>query len=115
MTIYERKMYTTKSNLKKSQRFESVIIVCIFLSSITLIIDTPLLDQDSLLAQVLYYADIVFTVLFTIEAFIKIFALGFFYNSLPGVGGYITNGWNILDFIVVLASLFDLVTMLFFT
>ena len=111
MTIADGKIYTTKSDLKRSQRFESFIITLIIISSITLCIDTPLVDPTSIFAQVLSYVDIMFTVLFTIEALVKIMALGFFCNKMPGVGGYITNGWNILDFIVVCASLFDLATV----
>jgi hypothetical protein len=37
---------------------------------------------------------------------IKIIALGFFITSIEGYA-YIMNGWNILDFIVVVASLLD--------
>jgi len=51
--------------------------------------------------------DYFFTVVFLIEAIIKILALGFFFNRIPGVGAYISSPWNILDFIVVLASLVD--------
>ena len=44
MTVYEGKLYMSKGDLKKAQRFETMIIVLIILSSITLCIDTPLLD-----------------------------------------------------------------------
>jgi len=51
--------------------------------------------------------DEIFTILFLVEAVMKIVAFGFFSSSLPGQKGYIMVGWNLLDFIVVLASLFD--------
>ena len=58
---------------------------------------------------VLKYIDIVFTVLFTIEATIKIIAGGFLFNRLGPIVPYLRNPWNILDFFVVMASLIDLV------
>jgi hypothetical protein len=59
----------------------------------------------------LFWIDIIFTILFTIEAMFKITALGFFCNKMPAMNAYITNGWNILDFLVVGASLVDLFMM----
>ena len=47
------------------------------------------------------------TFLFLAEAILKIIAYGFFYNSFPNISAYITNPWNILDFLVVLSSLID--------
>lgn len=39
----------------------------------------------------------VFLVIFTLEAIMKIIAYGFMLHS----GAYLRNGWNILDFIIV--------------
>ena len=58
------------------------------------------------------YVDIVFTCLFSIEAFIKIVAKGFVNNKLGPVIPYIRNSWNCLDFFVVVASLIDLSLLL---
>ena len=41
---------------------------------------------------------------------IKVIALGFMHSSIQ-MTPYIRNGWNILDFTVVLASLFDIFTL----
>jgi len=38
---------------------------------------------------------------------LKILATGFIHCSYPGVVPYIKNGWNVLDFIVVVLSVFD--------
>jgi voltage-dependent calcium channel L type alpha-1D len=70
------------------------------------IIDSPLNDPESTQSQVLGYIDYVFTFLFFFEACIKIIALGFFWSSVEA-NCYISNGWYILDFIVVSASLVD--------
>lgn len=81
----------------------------IVISSITLVMDNPLQDPESGMMIVLKYVDIVFTVLFTIEAMIKIIASGFLFNRLGPITPYLRNPWNILDFFVVFASLIDLV------
>ena len=41
--------------------------------------------------------EIIFLVIFTVEAVMKILAYGFILHS----GAYLRNGWNILDFIIV--------------
>ena len=43
----------------------------------------------------------IFTVAFTIEMCLKIFAMGFIWN----VGSYLRDGWNWLDFVVVVSGL----------
>lgn len=90
-----------------SKYFDYVIIVLILLSSLLLCLDTPLLDPTSTYAKTLAILDAVFTFMFLIEALIKIFALGFLFSSVPDQKGYIRNAWNILDFLVVAASLVD--------
>lgn len=59
--------------------FERFILLLIALSSIKLIIDTYLRnirDDDSLM-QISNYLDMIFTIAFAIEAFVKTIALGF--------------------------------------
>lgn len=68
--------------------------------------DNPLNDPNSEMSKVLENIDFVFTFLFFIEAAIKIIALGFLFTSIDAQA-YIRNGWNFLDFIVVMASLLD--------
>lgn len=71
-----------------------------------IIADSPLNDPNSRYSKVLGNIDFVFTFLFALEAAIKIIALGFFWSSIPAQP-YIRNGWNMLDFTVVMASLVD--------
>ncbi len=54
-------------------------------------------------------ANIIFTFIFTVEAVMKIIALGF----IEGKDAYLKDGWNIIDFSLVLASLADLVITAF--
>lgn len=95
-----------------AKKFDNIILVLIILSSITLVIDNPLQDPQSQFKQVLKVIDVVFTVLFFIEAAIKILAHGFLFNRLGPVTPYIRSVWNQLDFFVVAASLIDLTFMI---
>lgn len=45
-------------------------------------------------------AEYVFLVVFTIEAILKIIAYGFLFHP----GAYLRNGWNILDFVIVVVG-----------
>ena len=47
--------------------------------------------------------DLFFTAAYTLEMVLKIIAMGFF----AGPGTYLANGWNILDFIVVVTGLIE--------
>lgn len=83
-----------------------MLILC---SSLTLVLDNPLNDPNGKVQEVLKIIDVVFTILFSIEAFIKIIAKGLLFNNLGPVLPYLRSYWNILDVVVVLASLIDLI------
>ena len=68
-----------------AKKFDNIILVLIALSSIALVIDNPLYDPESQFMNILKVIDIVFTVLFFIEATIKILAKGFLFNRLGPV------------------------------
>lgn len=110
------KSFKSKSNLKNinyhAKIFEGIIMTLIFISSITLVIDNPRQDPYSDKIIFIGYLDNCFTVLFTIEALVKIFALGFLFTNQiikdKGMTAYIRNPWNILDFIVVVSAIIDL-------
>jgi hypothetical protein len=93
--------------------FEAVIMTLIIISSVTLVIDNPLTDPNSSTIVFFSYLDHCFTILFTLEALVKIIALGFIFNNATlrarGLTAYLKNPWNLLDFVVVLASVFDFI------
>lgn len=66
------------------------------------------------MAKIMFWIDIIFTVSFFIECMIKIIALGFMFCYLDeeGRSAYLRSVWNILDFIVVVASTMDLVVFI---
>jgi len=83
-------MINTKTTIKKAPErkvnicaklFESNILTLIMISSITLVINTPLTNPKDEMILFVGYLDNCFTVLFTIEACIKIIAQGFLFNN----------------------------------
>lgn len=84
--------------------FELFVVLMIIISSIFLALDAPHLKRTSTLAIVISYTDIFFTSFFVLEMLIKMIAMG----VLLTPKAYLKNGWNILDFIVVILSLLSL-------
>jgi hypothetical protein len=109
-TVIGRRKEEAKVNVA-AKVFDGVIMNLILVSSITLVIDHPLANPDSPDIILVGYMDNCFTILFTIEAIIKIIALGFLFNNpllrAKGLTPYIRNPWNQLDFVVVLSALID--------
>lgn len=62
--------------------FDNIIMILIVVSSVLLAIDSPLNDPQSFEVRILFILNAFFTLAFTIEAIIKIIALGFFYTSI---------------------------------
>ncbi|KAJ8970053.1 hypothetical protein NQ317_012028 [Molorchus minor] len=80
--------------------FEWFILVLIFASSVTLCFEDIHLDDSPDLKRVLYWTNLVFSIIFIIEMFLKWIALGFH--------KYFTSFWTLLDFLIVFVSLFSL-------
>lgn len=85
--------------------FESSVLVLIVISSITIIVDSPLLDLESDLAFSMKILDWIMTACFTIEMIMKIIASGLILRQ----DAYLRNGWNILDSSIVIVSLLSLI------
>jgi hypothetical protein len=84
--------------------FDNSVLVLIIISSISLAIDNPLIDPNSDLKYILTILDLIMTFLFFSEMLLKILSTGFIFQKKA----YLKNGWNILDFIIVLISLVTL-------
>lgn len=79
--------------------FDRTILFLIVLNCVTLAMGDPTEDNSVVRNQISEISGLVFTILFTIEMFIKMTALGIFgYNS------YFADRWNWLDAIVVLVG-----------
>jgi len=73
-----------------------MILVLIFASSITLCFEDIYLDDNPFLKKILYWTNLGFCALFSVEMLLKWLALGFC--------KYFTSFWTILDFIIVFVS-----------
>ncbi|PNH00529.1 Sodium channel protein type 5 subunit alpha, partial [Tetrabaena socialis] len=87
--------------LVHNRHFETAILLTIALSCVCLVLDAPSLDPASTLARVLHYLDWVFVAAFSVEALLKIATFGF---AFTGPRAYIRDGWNALDFAIVLVG-----------
>ena len=83
--------------------FERIILLSIATSSILLIVEDPRVDMKA--GDPLNIANMFFTALFCVEMLCKLVAFGL----VRGEGAYLKDGWNVLDAIVVMISLFALV------
>lgn len=82
-----------------------ITLFLIAVSSVLLALDNPLNDPNSNLVAFLSIADIVLTSFFIFEAVLKIISFGFLLN---GSNSYLRNGWNIIDFTVVIISIISM-------
>jgi hypothetical protein len=82
--------------------FDRTILVLIAFSSIALALDNPGLSSQAV--DALWIADIVFTSLFASEVLVKLVCYGLVLHE----GAYLRNSWNVLDFVVVVASVTNL-------
>ncbi|XP_022913809.1 sodium channel protein 60E isoform X3 [Onthophagus taurus] len=94
------KMRTAVVSVVDTPAFEWFILVLIFASSVTLCFEDIHLDDNPNLKSVLYWTNLVFSIIFIIEMGLKWLALGFH--------RYFTSFWTLLDFLIVFVSLFSL-------
>lgn len=85
--------------------FDWIILFFIGVSTVTLAIESPLHNPEGNLVRVLVLIDYVMTAIFVVEMMIKIMALGFAFN---GKKSYMRDGWCVLDFIIVMVSIFSI-------
>jgi len=91
----------------ENSKFDVAMTVIIVASSISLAVDNPLLDPQTNLVKILQVCDVLFTSIFVVELIIKVLAHGLFFEK----GAYLHDGWNLLDFVVVLVSILSLASV----
>ena len=79
-----------------------MILCFIFISTGLLILEEPLADPHSPKKHVLDTLDKVMTGVFILEALVKSTVYGFACN---GQRSYLRDAWNIMDFLIVCASI----------
>uniref|UniRef100_A0A4W3JFB4 Voltage-dependent L-type calcium channel subunit alpha n=1 Tax=Callorhinchus milii TaxID=7868 RepID=A0A4W3JFB4_CALMI len=99
--------------------FEIIILLTIFANCVALAVYIPFPEDDSnatnsnLVISHLHLwetptrnnerVEYLFLIVFTVEAFLKVIAYGLILHS----NAYLRNGWNLLDFIIVVVGLFS--------
>lgn len=78
------------------------------MNCITLAMERPNIPPDSAERLFLFVCNYIFTVVFTVEMFVKVVATGMCY----GPNAYFTSGWNIMDGSLVIISIVDLMMSL---
>ncbi|XP_055598215.1 muscle calcium channel subunit alpha-1 isoform X2 [Uranotaenia lowii] len=82
--------------------FEYLILCTIFANCVALAVYTPFPNSDSNTTNAaLEKIEYIFLVIFTSECFMKLIAYGFILHP----GSYLRNGWNILDFTIVVIGM----------
>ncbi|XP_030756415.1 muscle calcium channel subunit alpha-1 isoform X1 [Sitophilus oryzae] len=82
--------------------FEWLILMTIFANCVALAVYTPFPNGDSNTTNAyLEKIEYIFLVIFTAECIMKIIAYGFFMHP----GAYLRNGWNLLDFTIVVIGM----------
>ncbi|XP_015833195.1 muscle calcium channel subunit alpha-1 isoform X3 [Tribolium castaneum] len=82
--------------------FEYLILLTIFANCVALAVYTPFPNGDSNVTNgILEKIEYIFLVIFTVECIMKIIAYGFLMHQ----GAYLRNGWNLLDFTIVVIGM----------
>ncbi|KAM8985952.1 voltage-dependent L-type calcium channel subunit alpha-1F isoform 1-T1 [Ara ararauna] len=86
--------------------FDILILATIFANCVALGVYIPFPEDDSNAANHnLEQVEYVFLIIFTVETFLKIIAYGLVLHP----SAYIRNGWNLLDFVIVIVGLFSVI------
>eukprot|EP00818_Percolomonas_sp_WS_P004657 CAMPEP_0117436504 /NCGR_PEP_ID=MMETSP0759-20121206/1040_1 /TAXON_ID=63605 /ORGANISM="Percolomonas cosmopolitus, Strain WS" /LENGTH=1762 /DNA_ID=CAMNT_0005228103 /DNA_START=105 /DNA_END=5393 /DNA_ORIENTATION=- len=90
---------------------ELVLLMCVVVSSLMLAVESPEMDPDSVLGQILFWLSVFFAAVFTIEMLLKFFVQGVVIFSLRKENrvGYLNDPWNVLDAFIVVVSIATLV------
>jgi hypothetical protein len=92
------------SLILKHPYFETFIFHFIALNSLLLIVDEPILENEYT-KKVINNLSLFMSGVFILECIAKIFVMGFCYGKTT----YLQEGFNVLDFIIVVISLSDFV------
>ncbi|XP_073767393.1 voltage-dependent L-type calcium channel subunit alpha-1D isoform X6 [Danio rerio] len=93
-------------NLVEWKPFDIFILLSIFANCVALAVYIPFPEDDSNSTNHdLETVEYAFLIIFTIETFLKIVAYGLVMHQ----NSYVRNGWNMLDFVIVIVGLFSVV------
>uniref|UniRef100_A0A8C3VFX2 Voltage-dependent L-type calcium channel subunit alpha n=1 Tax=Catharus ustulatus TaxID=91951 RepID=A0A8C3VFX2_CATUS len=86
--------------------FDIFILLSIFANCVALAVYIPFPEDDSNSTNHnLEKVEYAFLIIFTVETFLKIIAYGLLFHP----NAYVRNGWNLLDFVIVIVGLFSVI------
>eukprot|EP00761_Pharyngomonas_kirbyi_P014924 gb/GECH01014955.1/.p1 GENE.gb/GECH01014955.1/~~gb/GECH01014955.1/.p1 ORF type:complete len:1446 (+),score=208.71 gb/GECH01014955.1/:1-4338(+) len=85
--------------LIETTMFDRLILFLILLNCVFLALYDPV-NPDSQRNEIVHISEMVFAIIFLIEAIIKILAMGFVWSKKT----YLRDPWNVLDFIIVISG-----------
>jgi hypothetical protein len=94
--------------LTEQQWFDWLVIIQIIFSSLVSATESSNTKNNEYPSKNLEIALHFTNVFFILEGFLKIIAQGFVKHK----NSYLRNGWNIIDFIVVVSSMYEMLTLL---
>ncbi|XP_016360331.1 voltage-dependent T-type calcium channel subunit alpha-1H [Sinocyclocheilus anshuiensis] len=88
--------------------FDHIVLFFIFLNCITIALERPDIQADSMEWIFLKVSNYIFTVIFMAEMTMKVVSLGLY----AGPGSYLKSSWNVLDGLLVFVSIVDILVSL---
>lgn len=76
--------------------FDSIVLVLIAASTVSVALDNPLDSPDNSFVDVLGWVNFTLTIFFVTEVVFKVVAQGLYFNNYA----YLRNNWNIMDFVI---------------
>ena len=89
------------NTIEQSTFFSNAIILSIIISTLILILESPMYNPESTFIQLMESLNTVMTFVFITEAAIKIIVYGFVFN---GENSYLRKMGNVMDFVIVIFS-----------
>ncbi len=103
--VYDDPVYRRVANsVIAAHVLEVLVVVSIVVNTVILMLQHPQNDLSSTFNQTLRVINFILTCVFTAEMCIRIAALGFHTAASPLAPAYLHDGWNRMDFAVVLVS-----------
>ncbi|XP_067298242.1 voltage-dependent T-type calcium channel subunit alpha-1H [Pseudorasbora parva] len=88
--------------------FDHIVLFFIFFNCITIALERPEIQPDSMERIFLKVSNYIFTVIFVAEMTVKVVSLGMY----AGPGSYLKSSWNVLDGLLVFVSIVDILVSL---
>lgn len=87
---------TNTSSIVNHPHFDTVVLILIVASTLSVALDNPLTAPDSSVVTILGWADLIFTSFFILEVVLKVITQGLYFAP----DAYLKDNWNAMDFVI---------------